>query len=131
MNKFLFSLLVLLLLPVAAVIIITPMDSQKQYIFGLISIGLLFLLGISKSRRISVVMVIMSIIMSTRYIYWRATETLHFNSTIEAILGIGLFLAELYVWLILLLGYLQTTWPLKRTIEPLPDDISLWPTVDV
>lgn len=109
MNKFLFSLLVLLLLPVAAVIIITPMDSQKQYIFGLISIGLLFLLGISKSRRISVVMVIMSVMMSTRYIYWRATETLHFNSTIEAILGIGLFLAELYVWLILLLGYLQTT----------------------
>lgn len=109
MNKFLFSLLVLLLLPVAAVIVITPMDSQKQYIFGLISIGLLFLLGISKSRRISVVMVIMSVMMSTRYIYWRATETLHFNSTIEAILGIGLFLAELYVWLILLLGYLQTT----------------------
>ena len=104
MNKFLFSLLVLLLLPVAAVIVITPMDSQKQYIFGLISIGLLFLLGISKSRRISVVMVIMSVMMSTRYIYWRATETLHFNSTIEAILGIGLFLAELYVWLILLLG---------------------------
>ncbi|MBU9809921.1 UDP-forming cellulose synthase catalytic subunit [Rahnella sp. C60] len=131
MNKFLFSFLVLLLLPVAAVIIITPMDSQKQYIFGLISIGLLFLLGISKSRRISVVMVIMSIMMSTRYIYWRATETLHFNSTIEAILGIGLFLAELYVWLILLLGYLQTTWPLKRTIEPLPDDTTLWPTVDV
>jgi len=131
MNKFIFSLLVLLLLPVAAVIIITPMDSQKQYIFGLISIGLLFLMGFSKNKRISIVMVIMSMMMSTRYIYWRATETLHFNSTIEAILGIGLFLAELYVWVILLLGYLQTTWPLKRTIEPLPDDMSLWPTVDV
>jgi len=131
MNKFIFSLLVLLLLPVAAVIIITPMDSQKQYIFGLISIGLLFLMGFSKNKRISIVMVIMSMMMSTRYIYWRATETLHFNSTIEAILGIGLFLAELYVWVILLLGYLQTTGPLKRTIEPLPDDMSLWPTVDV
>ena len=46
-------------------------------------------------------------------------------------LGIGLFVAELYVWVILLLGYLQTTWPLKRTIEPLPDDMSLWPTVDI
>ncbi|GAA3907216.1 MULTISPECIES: UDP-forming cellulose synthase catalytic subunit [Gibbsiella] len=131
MNKILFYLLMLLLLPVAVVIIITPMDSEKQYIFGLISIAILFLLGQSKSKRITVVMVIMSAMMSIRYIYWRTTETLHFNSTIEAILGIGLYLAELYIWGILLLGYLQTTWPLQRKIEPLPDDTALWPTVDV
>ncbi|AXU97148.1 cellulose synthase catalytic subunit (UDP-forming) [Erwinia persicina] len=131
MNKVLFYLLLLVLFPVAAVIVTTPMDSAKQYIFGLISIAILFLLGISKSKKITIVMVVLSAMMSTRYIYWRATETLHFNSEVEAILGIGLFMAELYVWLILILGYLQTSWPLKRTIEPLPDDISLWPTVDV
>lgn len=131
MNKFLFSLLVLLLLPVAAVIIITPMDSQKQYIFGLISIGLLFILGRIKHRRISIVLVILSVLMSTRYIYYRATETLHFNSTIETILGLGLFLADIYVWVVLMLAYLQTMWPLNRTIEPLPADMSLWPTVDI
>lgn len=131
MNKFLFSLLVLLLLPVAAIIIITPMDSQKQYIFGLISIGLLFILGRIKNRRISIVLVILSVLMSTRYIYYRATETLHFNSTIETILGLGLFLADIYVWVVLMLAYLQTMWPLNRTIEPLPEDMSLWPTVDV
>lgn len=131
MNKALFYLLLLVISPLAAVIVITPMDSQKQYIFGLISIAIMFLLGLSKSKPVSIVMVILSALMSTRYIYWRATETLHFNSEIEAILGIGLFIAELYVWLILILGFLQTTWPLKRTIEPLPDDISLWPTVDV
>ncbi|AUX71115.1 UDP-forming cellulose synthase catalytic subunit [Erwinia pyrifoliae] len=131
MNKVLFYLLLLILFPLAVVIVIVPMDSQKQYIFGLISIALLFLLGFSKSKKISLVMVVFSSLMSTRYIYWRATETLHFNSEVEAILGIGLFIAELYVWLILILGYLQTSWPLKRTIEPLPDDVSLWPTVDV
>jgi cellulose synthase (UDP-forming) len=43
----------------------------------------------------------------------------------------GLFLAEVYVWVMLLLSYLQTAWPLKRDIVPLPDDTSLWPTVDV
>lgn len=131
MNKVLFYLLLLILFPLAAVIVVAPMGSQKQYIFGLVSIALLFLLGFSKSKKISLIMVVLSTLMSTRYIYWRATETLHFNSEIEAILGIGLFLAELYVWLILILGYLQTSWPLKRTIEPLPDDVSLWPTVDV
>ncbi len=131
MNKVLYYLLLLVLFPFATVIVITPMDSQKQYIFGLISIAILFLLGVSKSHKISLVMVFLSALMSTRYIYWRATETLAFNSEVEAILGIGLFLAELYVWVILILGYLQTSWPLKRTIEPMPDDISLWPTVDI
>lgn len=131
MSKIGFYLLLLVLAPVAAVIITTPMDSQKQYIFGLISIGMMFLLGFSKSRKITVVMVILSALMSSRYIWWRTTETLHFNSEVEAILGIGLYLAELYVWLILILGFLQTTWPLKRTIVPMPDDTRLWPTVDI
>ena len=57
MNKIGFYLLLLVLAPVAAVIVITPMDSQKQYIFGLISILMMFLLGFSKSRKITVVMV--------------------------------------------------------------------------
>ncbi|MGB9095116.1 UDP-forming cellulose synthase catalytic subunit, partial [Erwinia sp.] len=131
MKKVLYYLLLLVLFPLAAVIVITPMDSQKQYIFGLISIAILFVMGFSKSRKISMVMVFLSALMSTRYIFWRATETLSFNSEVEAILGIGLFIAEVYVWLILILGYLQTSWPLKRTIEPMPEDISLWPTVDI
>lgn len=131
MNKVLYYLLLLVSLPFAAVIIITPMDSQKQYMFGLIAIAIVFILGLTKSHKISMVMVFLSALMSTRYIYWRATETLYFNSEIEAMLGIGLFIAELYVWVILLLGYLQTSWPLKRTIEPMPDDPHLWPTVDI
>lgn len=131
MKKFLSILLVLALLPVAVLVIITPMDSQKQYIFGLLSIGVLFLMGFSKKRSVSVIMVVMSILLSTRYMYFRLTQTLHFNSEIETILGMGLFLAEVYVWVMLLLSYLQTVWPLKREIVPLPDDMSLWPSVDV
>ncbi|MHB7674215.1 UDP-forming cellulose synthase catalytic subunit, partial [Providencia stuartii] len=47
------------------------------------------------------------------------------------ILGSLLFIAELYSLAILLFGYIQTCWPLKRTIAPLPKDTSLWPTVDL
>jgi len=42
MKKFLFYMLVLALAPVALLVIVTPMDSQKQYIFGLLSIGICF-----------------------------------------------------------------------------------------
>lgn len=132
MKKILSLLLALVMLPLALLVIITPMDSQKQYIFGLISIGALFIAGtISKKRSVSLVMVAMSVLLSTRYIYFRLTQTLHFNSEIETLLGMGLFLAEVYVWVMLLLSYLQTAWPLKRDIVPLPDETSLWPTVDV
>lgn len=131
MKKTLFWLLVLVLSPIAVLVVITPMDSQKQYIFGLLSIAILFVMGFSKNRSVSVIMVVTSLLMSTRYMYFRLTQTLHFNSTIEAILGMGLFLAEVYIWVMLLLNYLQTVWPLKREIVPLPDDMSKWPTVDI
>jgi Glycosyltransferases, probably involved in cell wall biogenesis len=131
MKKLFFWLLVLALAPVAMLVIATPMDSQKQFIFGMLSIGILFLMGFSKSRSISVIMVVTSLLMSTRYMYFRLTQTLHFNSEIEAILGTGLFLAEVYIWVMLLLNYLQTVWPLTRDITPLPEDMSQWPTVDV
>jgi cellulose synthase (UDP-forming) len=131
MKKFLYVLLALAMIPIAVLVIITPMDSQKQYIFGLLSIGALFILGFNKKRSVSVIMVVMSVLLSTRYMYFRLTQTLHFNSEIETILGMGLFLAEVYVWVMLLLSYLQTVWPLKRGIVPLPDDMTQWPTVDV
>lgn len=131
MKKLQLYLLLLVLAPVFLLVIITPMDSQKQYIFGLISLVCLCILSFSKKRSVSVVMVIISILTSTRYIFFRATQTLHFNSEIEAILGIGLFIAEVYTWVMLLLSYLQTMFPLERKIVPLPNDESLWPTVDV
>ena len=94
MKKSLFWLLALVLSPIAVLVIITPMDSQKQYLFGLLSIGILFLMGFSKKRSISVIMVVTSLLMSTRYMYFRLTQTLHFNSTIETVLGMGLYLGD-------------------------------------
>ncbi|WP_086981120.1 UDP-forming cellulose synthase catalytic subunit [Vibrio aphrogenes] len=131
MKKIPVYLLLLILIPMAMLIIVTPMDSEKQYIFALTSLVCIVLLNFSKKRSISIVIVLISVLMSTRYIYFRAFQTLEFNSQIEAILGVGLFLAELYSWIMLLLGYLQTAFPLNRKIVPLPKDDSLWPTVDV
>lgn len=72
-----------------------------------------------------------SLIATGRYVWWRLTQTLEFNSTAEYLLGLGLVAAEAYTWLIMVLGYFQNAWPLKRQPQPLPADTSLWPTVDV
>jgi cellulose synthase (UDP-forming) len=76
----------------------------------------------------------LSVIASTRYMYWRLTQTLpigpEFNGW-DMFLSLGLVGAEIYAYLILVLGFIQTAWPLHRKPEPLPADPAQWPTVDV
>ncbi|OXH83537.1 hypothetical protein CA830_34340, partial [Burkholderia multivorans] len=45
--------------------------------------------------------------------------------------GYLLYGAEAYTWMILLLGFVQTAWPLDRPIVPLPADPDTWPSVDI
>ena len=116
---------------VAAVIITTPLSLTNQVLFGVSCGVMLLIVARRKNHWTHIVMLLMCVIISTRYLYWRTTETLVFDSFFEGFLGIGLLLAEFYAWLILTLGFFQTIWPLERRIEPMPDDVSLWPTVDV
>lgn len=131
MNRLLCILLIIVLAPAISAIVITPMDSDKQFVFAIVSLAILFLLNLSKRRDVSIILIIFSILTSTRYLYFRAEQTLIFDSMVEGILGTGLFLAELYSWVMLILGYIQTAFPLNRKIVPLPKDVELWPTVDV
>jgi cellulose synthase (UDP-forming) len=107
------------------------MSSDKQYLFGLSVIVAVFILGRFKSKKSVLAMLVFSLLMSTRYIWWRATTTLHFDSTLEMVLGGLLFAAEIYSWTILVLGYVQMAWPLERPIAPMPKDHNTWPTVDI
>ena len=54
-----------------------------------------------------------------------------YTAYLDAAWGLLLVAAEVYAALVLLLGYFQTAWPLKRKPLPLPADRSQWPTVDV
>ena len=74
---------------------------------------------------------VLSALVSLRYIVWRVTETLEFNTVLEGAIASGLVLAEAYAVVVLALGYIQTIWPLEREPVPLPADPADWPTVDV
>lgn len=124
-----FSSIFLLLLFFSLIII--PLDSERQLLLGCILIIFTFFIGLFKGKKIQLMMILISLLCTSRYIWWRATTTLYFDSYIELILGSLLFIAELYSLAILLFGYIQTCWPLKRTIDPLPRDTTLWPTVDL
>lgn len=121
----------LLMLGLAAWFVVMPLDGIEQFAFGF---GVL--LFASYLRRysgsfITLVLIALSIVVSTRYLYWRATETLNTASWLNTLFSGGLFASEVYAWVVLVLGYFQTIWPLNRQPVPLPRDQYLWPTVDV
>ena len=131
MQKTLKIVTSILLLFLFILLIIIPLDSDKQFLLGGVLIVFTFFIGIFKNKKLQLALILISLLCTSRYIWWRATTTLYFDSYIELILGSLLFIAELYSLAILLFGYIQTCWPLKRTTAPLPKDTSLWPTVDL
>ncbi|HGN9136140.1 TPA: UDP-forming cellulose synthase catalytic subunit [Providencia stuartii] len=131
MQKTLKIVTSILLLFLFILLIIIPLDSDKQFLLGGVLIVFTFFIGIFKNKKLQLALILISLLCTSRYIWWRATTTLYFDSYIELILGSLLFIAELYSLAILLFGYIQTCWPLKRTIASLPKDTSLWPTVDL
>lgn len=77
------------------------------------------------------IMMAFSIIASSRYVWWRLTQSLDLDSGVEMLLGAGLIAAECYTWIVLILGYIQNARPLHRKPVALAPDRSEWPTVDV
>jgi cellulose synthase (UDP-forming) len=109
----------------------TPLGLHQQFMmFGIMWVTTLLIRRLPGNGA-TLLMLAFSLIASSRYIWWRLTQTLELDPGPDLILGLGLIAAETYTWLILVLGYVQNAWPLKRPTVPLPADTSLWPTVDV
>ncbi len=118
-------------LAAAAITIITPLDLQSQAFFGLFTAVVFLVINRFRGRAATLCLMALSAVVSTRYLWWRTTETLGFSDPFDMVFGYGLYAAELYAWVVLIIGYFQVLWPLDRKPVPLPADTDLWPTVDV
>ncbi len=120
-------------------VVSSPLELKWQGVFATVTVIAMLTLRSNPSRGACLAMIFLSITVSTRYMWWRFTQTLNFAPTDHAgilgalapVFGIGLVLAELYAWLVLILGYFQAAWPLERPPVALPDDVNSWPTVDL
>lgn len=108
-----------------------PLDLNAQWLFTGITIVGAIVLGRWHTRKATLALGILSVLVSTRYMFWRTTQTLEFGTLPEFLLGTGLYLAEIYAWIILLLGFLQTSWPLDRPVVEIEGEPEQWPFVDV
>ena len=117
--------------PLALLCITQPLNWTALSIFIFLLWCIAMVLRRMPGRLPGLMMVALSIIVSCRYLWWRYTSTLHWDDMLDASFGIALVLAETHSWAILMLGYLQTMWPLKRKPTMLPGDSRTWPTVDL
>ncbi len=108
-----------------------PMDAAQQGLLLLIFWGIALWVRKQAGQFPMIVMMLLSFFVSTRYIYWRITETINWSHPLDGTLGFILLSAEVYAWIILLFGYMQTVWPLKRKIAQLPSRLDDWPSVDI
>jgi cellulose synthase (UDP-forming) len=108
-----------------------PLEFSEQLTFATCCFICALLFRRLQGRYATLVMIMLSIVASGRYMYWRLTTTTYWEHPLDAIWGLLLVSAEVYSTIVLLLGYFQTAWPLKREPMPLPADRSAWPTVDV
>ncbi|MES2884725.1 MAG: UDP-forming cellulose synthase catalytic subunit [Pseudomonadota bacterium] len=127
------AILILCALPVIS-IVSTPLSLGWQTFFGLGTLMMSLWINRIQGRLATHAMIMLSILASTRYMYWRLTESFSFGSTrdlVDLFFAGGLVAAELYAFTVLLLGYFQVLWPLNRKPAPLSTDLSQWPTVDI
>jgi len=92
----------------------------------------------SRSYQVTLTLMLLSVCSTLRYSYWRVSTVVAFLrnpathwTALDAWFVCLLLLAEGYALVVLLLGYLQMLWPLRRTPVPLPDDPEQWPEVDL
>jgi len=109
----------------------TPLTIPGQVAFGAALLTCALLVRETTAEATLPLLMGMSMLATSRYIYWRATMTLGTPGSAEWWTALGLLFAEAYTWVVLFLGYLQNARPLKRPRAELPLDPASWPTVDV
>ena len=112
---------------------------QKQLVLGAVSIALAIGISrVSRSRLVTIALMMASLASTFRYGWWRVHTLIEYfrdpgnrHVGLDTILILLLISAEAYTVVIMLLGYMQTAWPLARKPLPMPPDESQWPHVDV
>jgi cellulose synthase (UDP-forming) len=125
--------IVLTLLSLCALFFVftVPLPNMEQLVFATCCFACALFFRRLEGHYATLVMIMLSVVASGRYMFWRLTETTYWTRPLDAAWGLLLVSAEVYATLVLLLGYFQTSWPLRRKPVPLPVSRADWPTVDV
>ncbi|MCA1178532.1 MULTISPECIES: UDP-forming cellulose synthase catalytic subunit [unclassified Pantoea] len=108
-----------------------PFGITTQFVFVLLLWSLAMMVRRVPGRLSTIMLIVLSLTISCRYLWWRYTETLNWDDPLSLTFGLLLIGAETYSWTVLVLGYFQTLWPLNRQPVSMPPEITSWPSVDI
>ncbi|WP_416770915.1 UDP-forming cellulose synthase catalytic subunit [Pseudomonas sp. RHF3.3-3] len=131
LRRVLLWIAALLCAVVLAGVISAPASLSQQALLGLLLVIAALLLRRFEGRLPIIAMISLSLIASLRYMYWRLSETLQLENFHDTLFGYTLVVAELYALVVLVFGYVQTAWPLRRRPILLDQAPEQWPSVDV
>src|SRR3546814_20980248 len=93
-SKLLVAIGVVLGLIPLVLVIVADLDLESQAIFAGVCLLLLLVLSRFEGRGVTLVLVLLSITVSSRYLWWRFTDPLVFDTWVEAVIGAGLLSAR-------------------------------------
>ena len=103
--RLLYLLLAAVGVVLSAFVIITPFDLQTQAAFAVFCAVVFLLVNRFKTRMATLIIVMLSVLISTRYLWWRTTETLGFVDPFDMMFGYGLYAAAIVI-LVVIVGWL-------------------------
>ncbi|KGT95069.1 cellulose synthase [Erwinia typographi] len=131
LRKGLFGLVIVAASALALLCISQPFDFFTQLIFVVLLWCVAMVVRRIPGRLPTMMLIVLSLTISCRYLWWRYTSTLNWDDPVSLTFGLLLIAAETYSWVVLVLGYFQTLWPLHRQPVQMPEDPASWPTIDL
>lgn len=101
-------------LPLAFLCISISFDMFDQLTFAALLLAIALIARLVAGQEITLLLAGLSIIVSSRYFWWRASSTLSFDENIDLEWGLVLLAAEFYIWLVFLMDHFKAGWPVKR-----------------
>lgn len=114
-----------------ALIVLAPLSQNSQLVFSFLLICMALYARRYAGAFVTQLIFGLSFISSARYLFWRFSSTLGQNLDLDFVLGFCLSVSELYLSLLICIGFIQKLWPLKQPSVILGSDSAEWPTVDV
>ncbi|WP_456479056.1 UDP-forming cellulose synthase catalytic subunit [Nautilia sp.] len=118
------------------IMIYSPNDIQLKFFITVFTISLVLVIydkyKKTNSEYIKLFLIISAMTFSLRYFWWRTLYTLNFDSVIDAIGSVAIYFAEMYSFLIFLLGVFIALRLLERKSVPIDQiPIEKLPSVDI
>ena len=106
-------------------------STNGQIVFSIFLIAIAFYVRRYAGMVLTLTLFSLWLMVSGRYLYWRFNETLGSSIDLNSLFGLVLCIAEVHLYWLMTLRFVEHIYPLKKAPVALPIDNTRWPSVDV